>query len=218
MKPLEAMDTRCAARRASPAGAIALLATTCLLFGSISPLIGQERVPTRARDVEIRGLLKPDARQALAELRAYVATPLGRIPVSGYARLRYTCDGRFSGTVEYSTIVRLLARLKGVALVRSMHGSVTFDYPPACTYGPELVLAGVARTDSFEVRGYIRAATDSIGLQGEAWWDGVAQRGLVISTNRSNRMELRYSMYESATPPAPSPSRQETVARRRGPP
>jgi hypothetical protein len=207
-----AANTRIAACRAALGSGVALIAATILILGSISPLAGQERVPTRARDIEIRGLLKPDSREAIAELRAYVATPFGRIPVSGHARLRYTCDGRFSGTVSYSTLVTVLASLKGVALVRSMEGSASFDHPPACATGPELVLAGYAQTDSFDVTGFLRAATDSLAFRGMAWWDGTAQRGIVASTNRTNRVELRYSMYESVLPPA---ALAHSAARRR---
>jgi hypothetical protein len=53
-----------------------------------------------------------------------VHTPIGRIPVHGRVVAHHACDGTFTGTVTYSRLIRLAARLRGISLVTALNGRV----------------------------------------------------------------------------------------------
>jgi hypothetical protein len=177
----------------------------CAVVVVVSALSGQngeaqERVSVRTRDLELRGMIRQAQREAIVQLRAHVATPFGRIPVTGYGNLRYDCAGAFSGTVDYKPVIRLLAQLKGIDLVRTIEGRLTFSVPPDCDSGPDLVLAGRAYIDSLQVRGWFRLANDSTTFRGVTWWDGESHQGNVATTSGTRRVAVRYVMRGASAP------------------
>lgn len=183
------------ARRAGFHRAIQLAAAAFLCASGAMPLDAQVHVAPRARDMELRGVIRPSTRDVKAELRAFVSTPFGSIPVTGYGALTYTCTGQFSGTIEYNPIIRALARLKGIELITRLDGRVAQDGNTECGRGPDMVLAGRAVIDSLSVSGWVRVAADSVAFRGIAWFDGKAHHGEVESVRRHNKVDVSYSMY-----------------------
>lgn len=179
-----------------PRGAAAVLAViTCLTMSLPVPLDAQSRIPVRTRDLELRGVIHQQSMRASAELRAYVATPFGRIPVTGHARLTYTCTGSFHGSVDYNVLIRLLARLKDIDLVTHVQGQLIHDRPPRCGSGPDVVVFGQAVTDSLDLSGWARVASDSFTFQGTTWYDGRDHHGEVASVGRENGLRVSYTMF-----------------------
>lgn len=122
-------------------------------------------------EIAIHGVMR--SRQLEGRISTTVASPIGQLPVSGRVLARRTCDGTFAGTVTYSTIVRLAARLKGVRLITALDGRVHPSDTSSCAIAAETlfgqfrladsVLIGDVRTEEtvWIVLGIVRALGDS---------------------------------------------------------
>jgi hypothetical protein len=102
---------------------LAVLVPTLLLLAGSWP---------RLDDVHVRGVVDPATHTVKATLTTGVRTPLGTVPVTGHARGTYRCDASFSGTIRYSPVLRVLARLRGATLVNTLQGHVQTATPWDC--------------------------------------------------------------------------------------
>jgi hypothetical protein len=159
--------------------------------------LASAQAPVAMKNVEIRATLRPDNREVDATIRVAVATPIGRIPVSGRGQLHYDCEGLFSGTMSYNPVVRFFARLKGVALVTAMDGRFITAKPIDCTASAPRAMNGRADVDSTLMRGWITIDSDTVPFRGPAWTHGDSTYHTVLSAERANRpLTLHMNMYK----------------------
>jgi hypothetical protein len=116
-------------------------------------------------ELAIRAAILEPSHEIHGSIGTSVATPFGRLPVKGRVAAGFTCDGAFTGTVGYSLLVRIGARLKGIGLVTALEGQL----PPAalsqCTPSVSSVSGRFGITDSI-VTGSISTGTDSLAITG----------------------------------------------------
>lgn len=142
------------------------------------PLAHQgDQKPVTMREVSIRGraVATPDGGTVQVVLQAKVATPIGRVPINGHVRLRYDCDARFSGTISYHPLVRLLAKIKGLQLVTATDGrAVVSDSlgPQACPALQANSIEGQASVEALQLSGFIKLDAESLFFRGPAWLVG----------------------------------------------
>lgn len=149
------------------------------------------------KNVEIQATVYSATREIDAVIRVAVATPIGKIPVSGHGQLRYDCTGAFSGTMSYNPVVRFFARIKGIALVTAMDGNIVSTDPVACNSSDVQMLFGRADVDSTLMKGWIKLATDSVPFRGPAWTVGDSTYHTVLSARIQNRpLSLHMNMYK----------------------
>ena len=149
------------------------------------------------RDIELSGILRGATREIAAEFKVAVATPIGRLPVTGHGRLKYDCGGSFRGSIGYHPIVRLFARIKGLALVKSLDGTIKFEKPPHCSSMSQYALRGRAAVDSTTMAGWVRMGGDSINFRGPTWIAADIYHGVLKANYRNNPFEMRINMYET---------------------
>ena len=155
----------------------------------------QTAVPMK--NVEMHATLRAATREVDAVIRVAISTPIGRIPVSGYGKLKYDCDGVFSGSMTYNPIVRFFARIKGVALVTALDGQVITADPVDCTSSTERKLLGKAEVDSTIMKGWIKMSGDSVPFRGPTWTLGDSTYHSILATRLENKpVELHINMYK----------------------
>ncbi|HEX4935642.1 MAG TPA: hypothetical protein VFV33_20820, partial [Gemmatimonadaceae bacterium] len=114
-------------------------------------------------DIEVWGTMHPESRTVSGALRVHVKTPIGRIPMTGRARARYRCDATYGGTLEYSTLVRIFAALKGVDLVSEADGVVRLLKEWNCL-APPAAYRGAVQIQDTVLTGFLLLGEDSIRL------------------------------------------------------
>lgn len=159
--------------------------------------IASAQTPVSMKNVELQATLRPESREIEAIIRVAVATPIGRIPVSGHGQLRYDCEGVFSGTMSYNPIVRFFARLKGVALVTAMDGRIVTAEPIDCSATSPHTMTGRADVDSTLMSGWVTLDRDSIPFRGPAWTHGDSTYHTILSAGRAGKpLTLHMNMYK----------------------
>lgn len=172
-----------------------LVAASMLLVLAAGAAAGQ--TPVSMKNVDLEATMKTQTREINAVIRVAVATPIGKIPVSGHGKLHYDCVGRFSGTMSYNPIVRFFAKLKGVALVTAMDGHIVSADPVNCSSSLVRTLTGRADVDSTLMKGWIKIAGDSVPFRGRAWTFGDSTYHSILSARMDNRpLELHINMYK----------------------
>jgi len=151
-------------------------------------------------DVAMRGWIEPSAHAVVATIGTAVRLPVGRIRVTGHARVQYRCDGTFDGTVHYAWPVRVAARIKGVELATQLAGEAHVGDGSECQVAANAFAGRFAIRDTV-LAGYLRMGNDSIALEGEARrltpvsWSAVAtspgRAGLTIRVHFVAREEHR---------------------------
>lgn len=165
---------------------------TLLVASSVSA-----QTPVSMKNVEMEAVFRPETRVIEAVLRVAVATPIGKIPVTGHGILHYMCDGTFHGTMSYNPIVRFFARLKGVALVTALDGRLASTEPFDCSPTRVRILTGRANVDSTLMSGWVKIDSDSVPFRGPAWTFGDSTYHSVIGATLANRQtELHINMYK----------------------
>jgi hypothetical protein len=155
------------------------------------------QTPVSMKNVELQATLNAQTREIEALIRVGISTPIGRIPVSGHGALRYNCAGSFSGTMSYNPIVRLFAKIKGVALVTALDGEIVTADPVDCSSALVRTLTGMADVDSTVMKGWIKMGSDSVPFHGPAWTFGDSTYHTVLAARMQNKpMELRINMYK----------------------
>jgi hypothetical protein len=94
-----------------------------------------------------------------------VATLIGTLPVGGRVAVTQTCDGAFRGTVKYSPLVRLAARLKRVHLVTALDGQVAQPDSASCGARAETLRGRFWLADSV-LTGHVVAGEAAVGITG----------------------------------------------------
>ncbi|HUF29051.1 MAG TPA: hypothetical protein VMM77_00200 [Gemmatimonadaceae bacterium] len=140
----------------------ALITRTILLF---APLVVLSQPNFPVERLTIRADISAELREVHGTIGTSVSTPFGALPVSGRAQLAHSCDGTFAGTVSYSFLVRLGARVKGIALVSAMEGHVAPSRLSNCSFATG-ELSGQFRISDSTLTGSIRASADSLPIQG----------------------------------------------------
>ncbi len=159
--------------------------------------IASAQTPVPMKDVEIQATLHPVSREVNAVIRVAVSTPVGRIPVSGHGRLKYSCDGLFRGSMSYNPIVRFFAKLKGVALVTALDGKMVTTEPIDCNASLTRTLVGRADVDSTLMKGWIKLGSDSTTFSGPAWTFADSTYHSILSAHRTERpLMLHINMYK----------------------
>jgi hypothetical protein len=168
-----------------------------LALGLSGPAAIDAQTPVSMKNVEMQATLHADTRQIDAVIRVAIATPIGKIPVSGHGKLEYSCAGTFTGTMAYNPIVRFFAKIKGVALVTALDGHVVTVEPVDCTSSLVRKLVGRADVDSTLMKGWIKMGADSVGFRGPAWTFGDSTYHSVLATHLENKpLELHINMYK----------------------
>jgi hypothetical protein len=116
-------------------------------------------------ELAIRAAIVEASHEIHGSIGTSVATPLGRLPVKGRVAASYGCDGAFTGTVGYSLLVRIGARLKGIGLVTALEGQLPPSALSECTIAVE-VLSGRFDIADSTVTGSISAGADSRPITG----------------------------------------------------
>ena len=116
-------------------------------------------------ELAIRAAILEPSHEIHGSIGTAVATPLGRLPVKGRLAAAYSCEGAFTGTVGYSLLVRIGARLKGIGLVTALEGQLPPSALSECTLSVESLSGRFGITDS-TVTGSISSGMDSIAVTG----------------------------------------------------
>jgi hypothetical protein len=116
-------------------------------------------------ELAIRAAIVGASHEIHGSIGTSVATPLGRLPVKGRVAASYGCDGAFTGTVGYSLLVRLGARLKGIGLVTALEGQLPPSALSDCSMAVESLSGRFEIADS-TVTGAITAGMDSLTVTG----------------------------------------------------
>jgi hypothetical protein len=142
--------------------------TLRLLAGAVLLAPGHERAALPMRNLEIRGAFVGADQRVEAALQAWVATPFGRVPITGRAHVDVACNYTFTGTIGYSGIVRVLAHLKGIGLVTYLRGDVKSDRPLGCDLMRSAAdsMRGQVRSESSMLTGWIIFGGDSARFSG----------------------------------------------------
>ncbi len=173
------------------------LAARALTFAVALGNSAGAQTPVSMKNVDLQATIHSRTRAIDAVIRVAVATPIGRIPVSGHGALKYNCAGYFSGTMSYNPIVRLFAKIKGVALVTALDGRIVTVDPVDCTSALVRTLTGRADVDSTDMKGWIKMAGDSVPFRGPAWTYGDSTYHSVLSARVANKpIELHINMYK----------------------
>jgi hypothetical protein len=155
------------------------------------------QTPVSMKNVELHATLNAQTREIEALIRVAVATPIGKIPVSGHGALKYNCAGSFSGTMSYNPIVRFFAKIKGVALVTALDGEIMTADPVDCSSSQVRTLTGRADVDSTLMKGWIKLGTDSVPFRGPAWTFGDSTYHSILAARMQDKpMELHINMYK----------------------
>ena len=155
------------------------------------------QTPVSMKNVELYATVTGENRQVEAIVRVAVATPIGKIPVSGHGQLKYNCTGSFSGTMSYNPIVRFFAKIKGVALVTAMDGQLVSAEPVDCSATLRRTFVGRADVDSTAMKGWIKMGADSVVFNGPAWTFGDSTYHSILGANMQNTpLELHINMYK----------------------
>lgn len=175
---------------------------TALIRAAVFPLFvaagnAASQTPVSMKNVELYATVKSETREVEAVIRVAVATPIGKIPVSGHGALKYNCAGSFSGTMSYNPIVRFFARLKGVALVTALDGRLVTGEPVDCSSASQTTFVGRADVDSTLMKGWIKMGVDSVNFHGPAWTFGDSTYHSILAAQMRGRpMELHINMYK----------------------
>ena len=149
------------------------------------------------KNVELHATVNAQTREIEALIRVAVATPIGKIPVSGHGALKYNCAWSFAGTMSYNPLVRFFAKLKGVALVTALDGEIVTSDPVDCSSSEIRTLIGRADVDSTLMKGWIKLGVDSVPFRGPAWTFGDSTYHSVLAARMQDKpMELRINMYK----------------------
>lgn len=168
-----------------------------VLASLLTASVSEGQTPVSMKNVELQATMHSDTREIDAVIRVAVATPIGRIPVSGHGQLKYDCAGAFSGTMSYNPIVRFFAKVNGVALVTALDGNIVTPDPVDCNSATVRRLVGRADVDSTLMKGWIKLADDSVPFRGPAWTFGDSTYHTVLTTRIQNRpMSLHMNMYK----------------------
>ena len=116
-------------------------------------------------ELAIRAAIVETSHEIHGSIGTSVATPIGRLPVKGRLAAGFTCDGAFTGTVGYSLLVRIGARLKGIGLVTALEGQLPPSALSECTLSVESLSGRFGITDS-TLTGSISSGTDSLAITG----------------------------------------------------
>jgi hypothetical protein len=116
-------------------------------------------------ELAIRAAIVAPSHEIHGSIGTSVATPFGRLPVKGRMAAGFTCDGAFTGTVAYSLLVRIGARLKGIGLVTALEGQLPPSALSACTPYVVAFTGQFGITDS-TLTGSISTGTDSLAITG----------------------------------------------------
>lgn len=160
-----------------------------------------EQTPVPMRDVTIRGSAAgtPEGGTVSLVVQATIGTPLGRIPINSHMKLSYDCGAEFRGRMSYHPLVRMVAKVKGMDLIRTVSGRIEADSAgtracPGQTVGQ---ISGAARVDAMTLSGYLRLDGDSVGFQGPSWMAGDTSYHSMLSARRGERqLVMAVSMYE----------------------
>lgn len=170
---------------------------TAVGLGFIAGTSLPAQTPVAMKNVELQATLRAQTREIDAVIRVSVATPIGRIPVSGHGVLKYNCAGSFSGTMSYNPIVRFFAKIKGVKLVTALDGEIKHTDPIDCSSTLVRTLAGMADVDSTLMKGWIKMGSDSVPFRGPAWTHGDSTYHSILATRMENKpVELHINMYK----------------------
>lgn len=146
------------------------LRTTMALAGGAVALAGPFATPIGVDNLALDASLDSASRTVRATIGTAVRTPVGRLGVSGHAQISYSCDGDLQGTVEYSGIVRAMARLRGLTLVREVNGTLAGAGDADCviaadTLAGRFTIADSTVTGTVRTRGVTRAVTGFVRSQ-----------------------------------------------------
>jgi hypothetical protein len=166
------------------------------VLGFQRPIASTTRLPVPVREVELRGHLG-DARRIDAEIRVLLATPFGRIPVTGHVRGAYQCDATFRGDISYGPIIRLIARIRRFDLVSELDGRVNPGEEWRCELMPADSVRGAATIEETRLSGWIRIGEDSIPFNGPSWSVGDSTYHSDLQVRRGARLlDARVNVYE----------------------
>jgi hypothetical protein len=130
-----------------------------------APMMLMTEVQFPVSDLAIRAATLSGSHEIHGTIGTSVATPFGRLPVTGRVSSRYECDGSFEGTVRYRWLVRLGARVKGIGLVNALEGQLAPSVLSECEL-PVETLSGYFRITGGTLAGHVMSGTDSIALGG----------------------------------------------------
>jgi hypothetical protein len=116
-------------------------------------------------ELAVRAAILEASHEIHGSIGTSVATPLGRLPVKGRVTAGYDCDGAFTGTVGYSLLVRIGARLKGIGLVTALAGQLPPSAMSQCMLTVESLSGRFEIADS-TITGSISAGADSLAITG----------------------------------------------------
>lgn len=164
-----------------------LLAATLLIL---------DGAPIRIEQIVIHGQVHPVTREVRGTITTDVRIPFGKVPVTGQARVRYGCNAHFSGTLDYGSVVRVLARMKGVALVSVMEGRLDSRESWDCRSAPGDFTARFSLRET-AIAGHVVSNGSSVTVSGRAWDAGGGVFHTRMSTTHGGGgYTLHVSFYE----------------------
>jgi hypothetical protein len=122
----------------------------------------------RLHTIDLRGEVRPTTRQVVGTITTEVRTPLGGVPVTGRVVARYGCDGSFHGSLSYSSLIRVLARLRGATLVNVMEGHLDSAEAWDCQIGVDRIAGRLIFADSL-LTGHLTYHGNTVPVSGFAW-------------------------------------------------
>jgi hypothetical protein len=137
---------------------VVLAAVVGLLSGS-SP---------RLNAIDVEGQLQPGTREVTGRITTAVRTPLGNVPVTSQVRATYRCDGSFSGSLTYGSVIRMLARIRGAALVNVMEGHFETAERWNCHAGHDRFTGSFTLADSV-LTGHLAYQGETVPVAGFTW-------------------------------------------------
>lgn len=155
------------------------------------PLLALSPGPFPVADFSVRAEMRAPSREVHGRIGTSVATPFGSLPVSGRVAVTHTCDGSFIGTVRYSFLVRLGARLKGIRLVTSLDGRVAPTALADCAL-LTTELSGRFRIADSTLTGTVRTAADSLVVRGIVRAVGDTAYHIVLAPAESDRTDTAF--------------------------
>lgn len=139
-----------------------LIRRTMLLAG---PLVVLSQAIFPVESIAIRATVSAPLHEVRGTIGTSVSTPFGALPVSGRVVVTPACDGTFAGVVRYSFLIRLGARIKGIALVSALDGRVARSALLDCALSAG-ELSGLLQISDSTVTGSIRGTADSLPVRG----------------------------------------------------
>lgn len=127
------------------------------------PMVMGTHAPFPVNEVAIEGTVQ--MQHLNGRISTSVSTLVGPLPVHGRVAATHTCEGSFTGTVRYSALVRLAARVKRVHLVTALDGQVSRPDTTSCVVPAERVRGLFALTDTL-LTGHVLAGDSVVTIVG----------------------------------------------------